>query len=100
MKFSEEVYKICGILEELKLTDIVACNTEKLPNPVDFYVIATATSSLQGKAALQNLIEQIEKENLFTVLNQDKFNTTEWFVADLGKGFVHIFYRKQEKNII
>ena len=93
MKFSKEVYKICSILEELNLTDIVACNTEKLPNPVDFYIIATATSSVQGKNALQKLIEEIEKENLFEVLNQDKFNTTEWFIADLDKGFVHIFLK-------
>jgi len=98
MKISEKVYRLCEILNDLKLTDIVACNTEKLPNPVNFYVIATATSSLQGKSALQNLIEQLEKEELYSVYNQDKYNTTEWFIADLGEGFVHIFLKETREK--
>ena len=98
MKFSNEVYKLCTVLHDMKLTNIVLCDTSMLCNAVDFYIIATASSSTQAKCALDKLIETVDEDKSFVVCNKEGYNISDWFVADLESGFVHIFTKSEREK--
>ena len=91
MKISQKIYDLCCILEEKKAEEIIVCDTQKLSNAVDFYVIATATSSMHAKGILDYLEEQIQSKDMFLCSCREGFNTSKWLVLDVGEGFVHVF---------
>ena len=98
MKFSKDIYNLCSILDDMKLTNIVYCDTSMLCNAVDFYIIATASSPTQAKSALDKLIDTVEKNASFFVISKDGYNISDWFVADLDSGFVHVFTKNEREK--
>jgi len=98
MKFSNEIYKLCTVLDDMKLTNIMFCDTSMLCNVVDFYIIATATSSTQAKSALDKVIETVQEDGSFVVSQKEGYNISDWFVADLESGFVHIFTKGEREK--
>ena len=98
MKFSNDVFRLCTILDDMRLTNIIFCDTSMLCNAVDFYIIATATSSTQAKSALDKLIETVQEDKSFVVCQKEGYNISDWFVADLESGFVHIFTKNEREK--
>lgn len=91
---SKKIYDLCCLLEDKKAEDITVCNTEKLPNAVNFYVLATATSCVHAKSILDYVEQQIQEKELFLYSLRDGFNTSNWLVLDVGEGFIHIFTKE------
>lgn len=94
MKISQKIFDLCLILEDKKAQDITVCNTTALKKPVDFFVLATATSVSHAKGIADYLIETVQKDNLFEVSDREGLVTSDWVVVDLGDGFVHIFTKE------
>ena len=91
MKILQKVFDLCLLMDEKKAENIVVCNTQKLANAVDFYIVATATSSAHAKGILDYLEEQIQEKNMFEYVSREGFNTSKWLVLDVGEGFIHVF---------
>lgn len=94
MKVSQKIFDLCALLEDKKATDITVCNTSILKKPVDFFVLATATSVTHVKGIADYLIENIQKSNMFEMCEREGLVTSDWVVVDLGEGFVHIFIKE------
>lgn len=94
MKISQKVYDLCLMLEDKKAENIVVCNTEKLANPVDFYIVVTATSPAHAKGILDYLEEQISLKNMFLYVARDGLNASKWDVLDVGEGFIHVLTKE------
>ena len=91
MNISQKVFDLCLLIDEKKAENIIVCDTKKLANAVDFYIVATATSSAHAKGILDYVEEQIQEKNMFNYVLREGFNTSKWLILDVGEGFVHIF---------
>jgi ribosome-associated protein len=99
MKFPNKVVDICKLLDANKAQDIVVCDVTKLQNSIDYFIIATATSS----AHIRGIVENI---SLFTLVNHSELGemtregfgmNSTWVVLAFGEVFVHLFIR-EERN--
>ena len=91
MNISQKVFDLCLLIDEKKAENIFVCNTQKIANAVEFYIVATATSSAHAKGLLDYLEQQIQEKNMFDEVSREGFNTSKWMVLDVGEGFIHVF---------
>lgn len=96
MKFSQDVIEICQVLQDKKAEDIVVCNTQRLTNVADYFVIVTATSITHAKT-LANTLEEFAFDKSFKVENREGFNYCDWIALDLDEMIVHIFTKQKRE---
>ncbi|MFN3976895.1 MAG: ribosome silencing factor, partial [Aquificaceae bacterium] len=65
MQDNKELLKtLKDLLENKKAEDIVVLDVSKHTNIANYFVIATANSSVHAKALLKYLLEELEKKNI------------------------------------
>ena len=65
MIISQKIFDLCNLLEDKKAIDITVCNTAVLKKPVDFFILATATSVAHAKSIADYVTESVQKNNMF-----------------------------------
>ncbi len=86
----EKLKLIKKLLEDKKAEDIVVLDVSKLTNIADFFVIASANSSVHAKALAEHLVEEMEKRG-YTVDHVEGTEFGNWILIDLLDVIVHIF---------
>jgi ribosome-associated protein len=94
MQDKREILKtIKELLDGKKAENIVILDVSKHTNIADYFVIATANSSIHAKALTDYLVEELEKRGI----KPDHLEGVEgggWILIDLIDIIVHIFLRE------
>ena len=94
MQNSKEILKtIKDLLEDKKAEDVVVLDVSKHTNIADYFVIATANSSVHARALSKYLIEELEKRGIRPdhVEGEEEAN---WILIDFIDIIVHLFLRE------
>jgi len=86
----EKLRFIKKTLEDKKAEDIVILDVSKLTNIGDFFVVATASSPVHGRALAEHLVEEAEKAG-YRVDHVEGMEFGNWILVDLLDVIVHIF---------
>lgn len=81
------------LLEDKKAEDVVVLDVSKHTNIADYFVIATANSSVHARALLKYLLEELEKKGI----KPDHVEGEEeggWILIDLIDIIVHVFLKE------
>ena len=91
MKVTEKVVNICLFLDEKKAQDIVVCDTTKMKNAVNYYIIATADSIAHVRGVADYVEEKAKENDLLKDYFREGYEQSEWVVFDFDDVFLHIF---------
>lgn len=94
MQNSKELLKtIKDLLESKKAEDVVILDVSKHTNIADYFVIATANSSVHAKALYKYLLEELEKIKVKPdhVEGEEEAN---WILIDFIDIIVHLFLKE------
>ena len=80
---------ITQILEDLKFTDILICDTKKTSVMFDKVIIATCNTSRQAYAAIRDM-----HKTQLPIQNIEGQRAEEWILADCGAIVVHMMLPK------
>ncbi|WP_457601333.1 ribosome silencing factor [Hydrogenivirga sp.] len=86
----EKLRRIKELLENKKAENIVVLDVSNLTNISDFFVIATANSTVHAKALADYLVEEMEKAG-YQVDHVEGTEFGNWILIDLLDVIVHIF---------
>ncbi|EDP75911.1 ribosome silencing factor [Hydrogenivirga sp. 128-5-R1-1] len=86
----EKLKLIKKLLEDKKAEDVVVLDVSNLTNIADFFVIATANSTIHAKALADYLVDEMEKAG-YTVDHVEGTEFGNWILVDLLDVIVHIF---------
>jgi len=89
----ELLKKIVSLLEEKKGEDIVVLDVSKHTNIADYFVIATANSTVHARALTDYLIENLGKEEIHPD-HVEGLENAYWVLIDFTDIIVHIFQRE------
>lgn len=84
------IEKITNAILKTKATSVVKINIEQTSSLADYFVIATATSSVAVLAICNFLEMELKKQNIMP-LRVDKCFGATWVVLDYGEVICHIF---------
>ena len=87
------VKEIADTLRDGKAFDIVVLDIGDLTSITDYFVICTATSSIQIKALIRDIEELLHKKGLRLVNSVDNLNSP-WVLLDYNYFVVHIFLKE------
>ena len=93
-----QIVELSKVLKDNKAEDIVCFDTSKSSNVANFFILATANSTVHIKSLIEFVCEEVEKSGSFNVLNKEGLNTSKWHVLDLGDGLVHIFTKEEREK--
>lgn len=85
--------KIAKLLADKQNTNIVMLDVSEKSHVTDYFVIATAKSVTNAKAACEHLQSTLEDEGIF-VTRTDGIREGKWIVLDYTTVLVHIFYEE------
>lgn len=91
MKVTEKVVNICLFLDEKKAQDIVVCDTTKMKNAVNYYIIASADSIAHVRGVADYVEEKAKENDLLKDYFREGYEQSEWVVFDFDDVFLHIF---------
>jgi ribosome-associated protein len=86
----EKLKFIKEILEEKKAEDIAVINVSKVTNIADYFVIATANSTVHARALAEFLVEKLEEKG-WVPHHVEGLQFGNWILVDLMDVIVHIF---------
>lgn len=96
MKFPDKVVDLCKLLDENKAQDILVCDSTKMQNSVDYFIIATATSNVHIRGVVENISEKTnENKEKFGNLLQEGFGLSNWVVLSYENVFLHLFTKEE-----
>ena len=90
MKSIETANLILDALKERKAFDIVKIDVQDKTSVTDYFIIASARSSVQVKALAEHVEEKLEKSGI-TVVRRDGVTDARWIVLDYGDVMLHLF---------
>lgn len=99
MNLPKQVIDLCNMLDEKKAINILVCDTTKMKNVADYFLIATA-SDLTHMHDICSFIESKTRENSeeFGEMVKEGFNLSKWVVLNFDKIFVEIFTKEERKR--
>ncbi len=89
----EKLRLIKEILEDKKAEDIVVLDVSSVTNIADYFVIATANSSVHARALAEHLREKL-KESGYTIDHIEGTEGGNWILLDLLDVIVHLFTKE------
>jgi len=98
MKFPDKVLDLCKMLNANKAQDIVVCDSTKMQNPVDFFIIATATSNVHIRTIVEDITKKTSENcEEFESPLREGFGLSNWVVLSFENVYLHLF-TKEERN--
>lgn len=97
MNIPQKVIDICNFLEEKKAEDIIVCDTTKMHNVADFFIIATGNSSTHLNG-ICDYLEEKARENNYPSLEREGFILSTWVVLDFDNVLVHLFTKEEREK--
>ncbi len=91
MKPIELAQAIAAILDEHKARDIVILDIEHLTSIADYFIIASARSTLAVKALSDQLDDKLGEKGV-NPLRRDGAREGRWIVLDYSSVIVHLFH--------
>ena len=85
----EKLSLIKRVLEDRKASDILVLDVSQLTNIADFFIIATASSTIHARALAEHLREKLGEEG-YTVDHVEGLEFGNWVLLDLMDTIVHI----------
>lgn len=90
---NDTVNKIVTTLDLKKAENIKVLYVRELTTITDYFVIATANSTLQSQALADNLEEKLFEAGIKPV-NREGYNSAEWILLGFDDVVVHIFLKE------
>lgn len=97
MDIPQKVIDICKMLEDKKAEDIIVCDTTKMHNVADYFVIATGGSSMHLNGICDYLEEKASEYDLPTP-KREGFILSTWVVLDFDNILVHLFTKEEREK--
>lgn len=91
------VAQVAETLSDLKLVDIVVLDLRSISDFTDFFVIATAGSAAQSRAAVNRVLRRMREEGVRPFATPDDHSDT-WNVLDYGDLVVHVFDKETREH--
>ncbi|MCS7263049.1 MAG: ribosome silencing factor [Aquificaceae bacterium] len=82
-----------GLLEEKKAENVVVLDVSKHTNIADYFLIATANSSVHAQALVKHLLEELQKRSIKPDHIEGK-GDSGWILIDFIDIIVHIFLKE------
>lgn len=99
MKFPDKVIDICMLLNEKGAKDIVVCNTTKMKNVAEYFVLATGDDIPQVKELADFIEQKVQEHNdKFGDYFREGYAQSSWVVFDLDNLFVNIFTKDEREH--
>ena len=90
----ESVVKdVANILRDDKAFDILVLDIGELTSITDYFIICTATSSIQIKALVRDIDEHLRTKKLRMMNSVDNLNSP-WVLLDYNYFVIHIFLKE------
>lgn len=96
MNSKEMAIKIAKILYDKKASNIDVLHVGNRTVITDYLVIASGKSYNQVRSLMNEVEDQLEKENIF-VIRKEGASEGRWGVIDYNDVMVHIFYKKDRE---
>lgn len=87
----ELTLKAAKALDDKKLENIVILDLEGITSLSDFFILATASSSPQMKAASNAVYKELKEDGVLPYAGNDNDPESMWYLSDYGFLVVHIF---------
>jgi len=87
------VKDVANILREGKAFDIIVLDLNSLTSITDYFIICTASSSVQIKALIRDIEGNLNKKSLRLINSVDNLNSP-WVLLDYNYFVVHIFLKE------
>ena len=89
MDIFDNVVLACKALNDMKATNIVVCDVSKIASISKYFVIATSTSNVQGRAAANSVCEVLAQNDV-EILCKEGGEQSDWVCIDCYDFVVHI----------
>lgn len=89
MDIFENVVLACKSLDDMKATNIVVCDVSKVASIAKYFVLATSTSNVQGRAAANRIVDTLAQSDA-ELLCKEGSEQSDWVVLDYYDFVVHI----------
>ena len=86
----DKLTKICKAINLYTRSEITVIDVSQRTVIADHFIITTGASTMQVRSLAENIIEQLEKEEIYTI-HEDGVDDGRWAVLDYGEVIVHIF---------
>lgn len=80
-------------LDDKKASNIEILDVSKQTSLGDYFVVASCQSTVQVRACIDEVEEQLEKEGI-VVLHKEGYSTGSWVLADYGDVIVHVMQQE------
>jgi len=91
------VARVAEILDDLKMEEITVLDLREVTDFTDYFIVATARSNAQMKAAVHRVVEGLKAARLrpFSPPEDESF---KWSVIDYGDFVVHLFEQEAREH--
>lgn len=76
--------------EDKKAKDVLALDISALSSIADFFVVCSASNSVQAKAIADNIEEKLSEKGL-NLLHKEGYQNANWILLDYGDVVAHVF---------
>ncbi|MBQ9145650.1 MAG: ribosome silencing factor [Clostridia bacterium] len=94
MTSKELAAKVCGLLDEKHISNIVTIDVADKTSITNYYVVGTARNATVAKTAAEYVEDKMEKdpEDPTYIYRREGEREGRWIVLDYGLVVVHIFH--------
>lgn len=95
-KIDSHLERILQVIYEKKGEDILLLDLRRISPITDFFIIATASSTIHAQAITDELVAQLKKES-YLPHHIEGYNPAQWVLLDYIDVVVHIFLPEVRK---
>lgn len=96
MTGTEKVQAIVKALEDKKASDIEVLDVSKQTSLGDYFVITSCQSTVQVRACIDEVEEQLEEKDI-PVLHKEGYSSGTWILMDYGDVVVHVMQQEMRE---
>lgn len=99
MKIPQKVLDICALLDDKKANDILICDTTKLNNVADYFILATGDSPAHLNGISDYIMSKAqENQPYYEFVGKEGFILSQWIVLDFDRVLVHLFVKEEREK--
>ena len=83
-------------LDDKKASNIEIIDVSQQTSLGDYFVIASCQSTVQVRACIDEVEEQLEKEGI-NVLHKEGYSSSSWILMDYGDVIVHVMQQEMRE---